>query len=111
MIRKRAAGIRTQAVRANRRTPGTRALVLGLALVVAVSCGSGGWRCEVTIVMNGQTVVGTGTGNARDVAYSTARSAACAKLDLDDRDTRRCEEGAQPAAADTWEVSEDCVET
>ncbi len=111
MIRKRAARIRTQAVRANHRAPGMRALVFGLALVVAISCGSGGWRCEVTIVMDGQTVVGTGTGNARDVASATARSAACAQLQLDDRGTRRCEDGLQPAGVESWSMTEDCEET
>ena len=111
MIRKRAAGIRTRAVRANRHAPGMGGLALGLALVVAISCGSGGWRCEVTIVMDGQTVVGTGTGNARDVAAATARSAACTQLPLDDRGVRRCEDGLQPAGVESWSMTEDCEET
>lgn len=111
MIRKRAAGTRTRAVRADRRTPGMRALAFGLALAVAISCGSPGWRCEITIVMDGQTVVGTGTGNARDVAAATAWTDACAQLELDNDGMRRCVQGLQPASAQSWSVTEDCVET
>ena len=111
MIRKRSAGHRTQAVRANRHSPGMRALVFGLALAVAISCGSGGWRCEVTIVMDGRTVVGTGSGNARDVAAATALTDACEQLGLDTSGMRRCVQRLQPASAESWSLTEDCEET
>ena len=110
MIRNRTPGHRTQAVGANHRGPGVRALVFGLALVVAISCGGSGWRCEVTIVMDGLTVVGTGSGNARDVAAATARRNACEQLELDDNGIRRCEQGLNPGA-DSWSVTEDCEES
>ena len=85
--------------------------MFGPALALAISCGSGGWRCEVTIVADGQTVVGVGTGNARDVAEATARRNACEQLQLDDIGIGRCEQGLQPAGVDSWSVTEDCAET
>lgn len=111
MIRKRIPGHHTQAVKANHRTPGMRALVFGLALVVAISCGSARWSCDVTIVMDGVTVVGTGSGNARDVAAATARRNACEQLSLDDEGIRRCETGLKPAQAQSFELTEDCQES
>lgn len=110
MIRRRAPGPGTGAARANHCKPRTRHLVHGLALVAAISCGGGGWRCEVTIVMDGQTVVGTGSANAEDVALAEARHAACVQLGLDPLELRRCENGANPGA-ESWSITEDCQET
>lgn len=87
-----------------------RRVVAGIALLAAIACGSGGWRCEVTMVMDGRTVVGTGNGNSRDVAQAEARRNACDQLGLDDRNLRRCEQGLNPGA-ESWSLTEDCEET
>ena len=110
MIGRRTLGHCTEAVRAYHRAPGMRTLVFGFALVAAISCASGGWRCEVTVVMDGQTVVGTGNGNSQDTALALARRNACEQLGLDDLGLRRCEQGLNPGA-DSWSVTDECEET
>ena len=95
---------------AKRRFAGTRALVNALALIAVIACGGGGWRCEVTMVMDGLTVSGTGTGQSRDFALATARRNACEQLNLDDLQLRRCEQGLNPGTG-TWSLSEDCEMT
>lgn len=110
MIRKRIPGHCAQVVKADCRASRTRRLVAGLALFAAISCGSGGWRCEVTLVMDGRTVVGTGSGNSHDVALATARRNACEQLGLDDLGLQRCEQGLNPGAEMFSETS-DCEET
>lgn len=110
MIRTKTPGQSAQEVKADYRAPRKRRLVYGLAVLAAVTCGGGGWRCEVTIVMDGQTVVGTGSANAHDVALAEARHAACAQLGLDPLQLRRCEDGANPGA-ESWSITEDCQES
>ena len=66
--------------------------------------------CEVTVVMDGRTVVGTGSGNAHDTALATARRNACEQLGLDDLGLRSCEQGLNPGAQ-SWSMTEDCHET
>ena len=109
-MRKSTPANRIQAVRADHRSPAMRRLVAGIALLAAISCGSGGWRCEVTMVMDGRTVAGTGNGNSRDVALAEARRNACDQLGLDDLNLRRCEQGLNPGA-ESWSLTEDCEET
>ncbi len=110
MIRSKTPGQSTKASRSTCRAPGTR-LLAGLALLAAIACGSGGWRCEVTIVMDGQTVVGTGSANTEDAALATARLNACNQLGLDDLGVRTCEQGLKPSTADSWSLTESCEET
>ncbi len=110
MIGKRTPEHGTEAVRAYHRAPGMRALVAGLALVAAISCASAGWRCEVTLVMDGRTVVGTGSDDTQARALAQARRNACEQLGLDDLGLRRCEQGLNPGA-DSWSVTDDCEET
>ncbi|MDE2796895.1 MAG: hypothetical protein OXL34_18925 [Gemmatimonadota bacterium] len=110
MIDKRTPGHCMQALRGYRRAPALRHLVAGLALAAAIGCQAGGWRCEVTLVMDGRTVTGTGTGNSHDVALASARRNACDQLGLDPEGLRRCELGLNPGA-ETWDESSDCEET
>ncbi len=110
MIGKRTPKHGTEAVRAYQRAPGLRALVFGLALVAAISCGSSGWLCEVTVVMDGRTVVGTGSDDTEAKALALARRIACEQLGLDDLGLRRCEQGLNPGA-ESWSMTDDCSET
>lgn len=110
MIRTKTPGQSAQEVKADYRAPRMRRLVYGLAMLAAVSCASGGWRCEVTLVMDGRTVVGTGTGNSHDVALATARRNACDQLGLEPLGVSRCEQGLNPGA-ESWSETSDCEET
>ena len=110
MIGKRTLEHGTEAVRAFHRAPGMRALVFGLALVAAIGCGSAGWLCEVTVVMDGRTVVGTGSEDTEARALALARRNACEQLGLDDLGLRRCEQGLNPGA-DSWSMTHSCQET
>ena len=79
MIRTRTRGNQPRKLKADYRAPRMRPLVYGLALLAAVSCASGPWRCEVTVVMDRLTVVGTGPGNSHDVALATCDVVTLAK--------------------------------
>lgn len=111
MIGRRTAGHCNEAVRNHHRGRRKRTLLSGLALAAAISCGSAGWQCEVTVVMDGRTVMGTGSDDTRVQALALARRNACEQLGLDDIGLRRCEQGLKPAAADTWSMTDDCMES
>ena len=110
MIRNRTPEHCTQTPKAHRRAPRMRPLVVGLALIAAISCQAGGWRCEVTLVVDGRTATGIGTGNTHDVALASARKNACDQLALEPVGLGRCEQGLNPGV-DEWSETADCEET